>query len=152
MCFLIELNFGILCNIYTQSYWFDIFSILDVNCSNCVCKYTMLFSIRLLVILFPLLKLWSFATVYRMCWEGLHKVCSALDFSFVFFYNVPLYNLLILILQGCSNKEVQRRMQLWAEVQMASSVGLWSWRWLQRDIHGLVPLPILLRLQMPQSA
>lgn len=53
--------------------------------------------------------------------------------------------------QGRPDEEMQRRLQLRAEIQMAQAAGLRSGRRLQGHLHGLVPLPVMLCVQVPQS-
>ncbi|GIY18927.1 hypothetical protein CEXT_797211 [Caerostris extrusa] len=53
-------------------------------------------------------------------------------------------------MEGGPDKEMQWRLQLRAEVQVAQAAGIRSRRRLQGHLHGLVPLPILLRLQVSQ--
>lgn len=53
--------------------------------------------------------------------------------------------------QGRPDEEMQRRLQLRAEIQVAPAAGVRSGRRLQGHLHGLVPLPVMLCVQVPQS-
>lgn len=50
--------------------------------------------------------------------------------------------------QKGADEQMFRRLRLRAKIQMAQTISLRSQKRLQRNLHGLVPLPILLRMQV----
>jgi hypothetical protein len=102
--------------------------------------------------------------MYIKSWSGFRDKCGVNIpdpqhwFQFIFLVNFPRRNIHYfswnwykrsdLCVQGELHSPVLPWLLLWAEVQVAPAPGVRSQQRVCRDIHGLVPLPLLLCLQV----